>query len=61
MTDQNGEEATDATHRTPAYSQARCILFYSCGHVLACTRCAAPLTHCPTCRAPIAQKIRAFL
>ena len=43
------------------FEEARSILFYPCGHVLTCTRCAGPLTKCPTCRAPIVQKIRAFL
>ena len=34
------------------------IIFLPCGHVCACWKCEAGLTHCPLCRAPIAQKVR---
>jgi len=34
------------------------IIFLPCGHVCACWKCEAGLTHCPLCRTPIAQKVR---
>jgi len=34
------------------------IIFLPCGHVCACWKCEAGLTHCPLCRAPITQKVR---
>ena len=54
---------TQQTECAICFEEARSILFYPChpyGHVLTCTRCAGPLTKCPTCRAPIVQKIRSF-
>jgi len=34
------------------------IIFLPCGHVCVCMKCEGGLTHCPLCRAPIAQKVR---
>ena len=39
---------------------AKAICFVPCGHVLACAACATQLVECPSCRAPIAQKITMF-
>jgi hypothetical protein len=39
---------------------SKCVCLVPCGHICACEACAVPLDSCPTCRAVIQQKIRAF-
>ncbi|GAU90270.1 hypothetical protein RvY_02708 [Ramazzottius varieornatus] len=38
-----------------------CIFLIPCGHVGTCARCAELVNDCPTCRRPIAQRLRAYL
>ena len=40
---------------------AKDVVFVPCGHLVACMGCAASLENCPTCRAPITQRIRTFV
>ncbi|XP_046448570.1 baculoviral IAP repeat-containing protein 7-B-like [Daphnia pulex] len=59
--------AKDDRHSTEAslckicYSHDMSILFRPCGHLLTCKSCADQLSHCPICRCPIFEKIRAFV
>lgn len=46
----------DATLCVVCMERVKCVLHMGCGHVATCSSCAAQLTECPLCRAPIKIK-----
>eukprot|EP01083_Nonionella_stella_P291285 991221_1 len=57
----NIDEILDSTLCIVCCENTRHFVFMPCGHLCCCEDCQARLSHCPTCRALIMQRVRTYI